>query len=207
MKKIIILVLLNAMFACHSQNTKVMIPTLDNKFETFNKVLLNKLENKKYVSEFDSDNNYLEILFSTNAITYRFTPKDSYFQIIKVYNHNGNIIKKGFTLNLPWTTFQKGTWYEFDENGKLIKEINYDEPYKFTFEDILKFCEKEKINVDKGPILQSTGYHTKIRRGIENGKPWWEIEWMKESDTIETIKLDGLTGKILSRTTAGYINN
>lgn len=25
-----------------------------------------------------------------------------------------------------------GTWYEFNEQGKLIKEIHYDKNYKFT---------------------------------------------------------------------------
>ena len=207
MKKIIILTWLSVMLACQSQNIKNMTPTVDNQFETFDKVLHERIEVKNHISEYDSDNNYIELLLSTKLITNRFTPKDSYFQIIKVYNRNGKIITKGLTLNLPWSTFNKGIWYEFNENGKLIKETNYDEPYKFTFEDILQFCKKENIEVKKGPILQSTGYHTTIRRDVENGKPWWEIRWLKTPDTIETIKLDGETGKVLSRTEQHYTNN
>ena len=63
---------------------------------------------------------------------------------------NNNIKMKGLFFNsLGSRGFQKGTWYEFDEQGKLIKEIDYDKFYKFTFEDILKFCEREKIKISK----------------------------------------------------------
>ncbi|MGV0925395.1 hypothetical protein [Empedobacter tilapiae] len=207
MKNLIILLMLNIMLACQSQNINTMEPTVDNKFETFDKILLQKLEKKNHISEYDSNNNYIELLLTIKTITYRFTLKDSYFQKVKVYNRNGNILAKGLTLNLPWSTFRKGIWYDFDEKGKLIKETNYDEPYKFTFEDILKFCEKENIRVDKGPILQSTGFHTTIYRDVENGQPWWEIKRLKTPDTLEIIKLDGITGEVLSRTEQEYINN
>lgn len=210
MKKIIILVLLNAVFACHSQKINNM-NLVNSNTEKYHEILFNKITQQNDVVKrgFLENNNYFEIYFNSKNIKITLeTPQNIYFSIYKEY-FNNNLKLKGlrFNNNNDRSPLKKGIWYEFDESGKLIKETNYDEPYKFNFEDILIFCDKEKIKIDKGPILQSTGYHTHIRRGIENGKSWWEIEWMKKSDTIETIKLDGITGKVLSRTTAGYTNN
>ena len=202
MKKIIILTWLSVMLACQSQNIKNMTPTVDNQFETFENKTFN---NNKTFKEFLPNGNYIEIMRFISGIQYTETYNDSYYKIIKIYYPKGNIKAKG--INFNGTGFSSGIWYDFDENGKLIKETNYDEPYKFTFEDILQFCKKENIEVKKGPILQSTGYHTTIRRDVQNGKVWWEIRWLKTPDTIETIKLDGETGKVLSRTEQHYTNN
>ncbi len=186
-----------------------MTPYVDNKYEKFNQIEFNssKKENSLTFREFLADGSYIELDQGSYGKGYNKTPKNSNYTIVKIYFQNGNIKSKGLTLNLPWTTFRKGIWYEFDESGKLIKETDYDKPFKFTFEDILAFCEKEKIQVDKGPILQSTGYHTTIQRGLENNHPWWTIEWLKQPDILETIKLDGISGKVISRKDRNYINN
>ena len=138
---------------------------------------------------------------------------DSYFQISKGYYPNGNIKIKGLFFN--GNGFQKGTWYEFDESGKLIKETDYDKVYKFTFENVIAFCEKEKIPVKKGQIPQS-GFHTNIfAKLMQNGTPIWSIEWQDpklptngdqfENGTrtysvfYETIEINGITGEIIKR--------
>ncbi|WP_165605766.1 hypothetical protein [Flavivirga aquatica] len=41
--------------------------------------------------------------------------------------------------------FEKGIWKEYDEEGNLIKETDYDAPYKYTWEDILSFIKKRGI--------------------------------------------------------------
>ena len=197
MKKLTTLVLLASTLSCQSQNIQPMEPIIDNKFEVFdnNKYIELAEKNKKSQEHFDENGNYLQMIKANAGSATYFTSKNSYFTIFKEYYKSGRINKKGLKFNV-WGGFNFGTWYEFDEQGKLIKEIDYDKPFKFTFEDLLKFCEKEKIRVDKGPILQSTGYHTKIRRGVKNEKPWWEIEHLKKPDLIETIKLDGISGEI-----------
>ena len=165
------------MLSCQSQNIQPMEPIIDNKFEKIDSLLYTQLKNTNKLKKYDNENNYIELRKYENEIVYKFTPKNSNLKILKTYNLKGDLLVKGLTLNLPWPTFQKGTWYEFDEQGNLIKETNYDEPYKFTFEDVLQFCEKENIKVDKGPILQSTGYHTLIMRYIDDdsNKPCWQI--------------------------------
>ncbi|WP_131537903.1 hypothetical protein [Pedobacter nototheniae] len=187
-----------------------MIPVVDKKFEIFDSEKYNRLLklNPDYPSEFLNDGTYIEIIKSKSGNAYFETPSNSYFKIVKGYFKNNKIEGKGLVFNAG--DFRKGIWYEFNENGQLIKETNYDKYYKFTFEDILKFCEREHIEVKKGPILQSTGFHTAIRRGyslLMDNVSWWEIDWLKRSDVIETIKLNGNTGVVVEKIERGYINN
>ena len=210
------LVVIFSLQSCHAQKNKnthikktEKMNAITKNFETFDNNKYKELEkvNHLYQSEFLQDGTYIEMLKSNSGNVYRETPKESYFTITKGYYTNGNIHGKGLFFNLSWSGFQKGIWYEFDESGKLIKEIDYDKPYDFTFEDILKFCEREKIPLQKGPILQSTGYHTVIKRDYNAHNSWWIIERLKQSDIIEVITLDGDSGKILKRENREYINN
>ncbi|WFB67220.1 hypothetical protein [Chryseobacterium sp. WX] len=211
MNKIIILVGLGLFTQFQSQELqKTMIPKISNKFEKFDIDKFSKSTKKEtdVVREFLPNGNYIEMSMANSGKYYTESYKDSYFMISKSYYISGNIKDKGIMFNVPWgAPFQKGIWYGFDENGKLIKEIDCDKPYKYTFEDILKFCEKEAIPITKGPVLKSTGFHTIISRRIENEKPIWEIEWLKKSNRVENIILDGISGKVISRRESEFINN
>jgi hypothetical protein len=186
----------------------MIYPIVTKDFETFNQFQYEnrKDKNTSVLREFLEDGTYLEVDGLGDIKQSWETPKYSFFKISKYYYKNKNIKNKGLGFNSGG--FPKGTWYEFDEKGNLIKEIDYDKNYKFTFEDILNFCEKENIRVDKGPILQSTGFHTRIYRDRPYlGKNNWGISWLKKVDIIEDIVIDGTTGKVLSRTDRGYENN
>lgn len=192
------------------KKNKTMTPVIDKRFETFDYIKFNSTqkENPYVLREFLSDGTYIELDQGDYGKGYHSTAKDSFYQVSKTYYKNGNIKAKGIGFN--GVGFPIGVWYEFDESGKLIKEINYDKFYDFTFEDIVRFCEKENIPLQKGPVLQSTGFHTNIRRGnsaIFDGTSWWKIEWLKKPNVIEIITLDGKTGKVLSRQDTDYINN
>lgn len=58
--------------------------------------------------------------------------------------------KKSSLLQLKGQTFYNfpiGVWKEYDENGKLIKETNWDKNYPFKVEDLCKLI-KEEYGVD-----------------------------------------------------------
>jgi hypothetical protein len=103
--------------------------------------------------------------------------------------------------------FKKGIWHEFDLNGNLTRTIDHDEPYKYSFEDVLLFCKKEHISVEKGILPTPSGHHTTISRTEDLGSPIWLIDWVKTEDIGESIKLDGMTGKVLEKEEYNYINN
>ncbi|WP_426477422.1 hypothetical protein ACP3T3_19645 [Chryseobacterium sp. CBSDS_008] len=207
MKKLFLFLSFLFLISCKSQNKNMNIPTVDNSFEKFDFSVMNKYPKNSLgdVKLFLDNGNYLNITKTNDKIYYIETFKDSYSQLYKAYYKNGNIKSKGMGFN--GDAFQKGIWYEFDESGKLIKKTDYDQPFKFTFEDIVKFCVKENIPLTKGPVIQSTGFHTMIRRSAENQQPIWEIEWLKKPDVVETIIVDGISDKVISRKEAKYINN
>ena len=123
--------------------------------------------------------------------------KNEYFYIFRRYYNNGNIKEKG--LRFHSGPFKKGVWYEFDINGKLVKTIDYDQFYKFTFENVLQFCEKRNILVEKAILKPGSGFHTSIGRGLDesSGKYVWVVSWLMTFNTIQYIYLDGNTGKII----------
>ena len=132
------------------------------------------------------------------------------FHVFKHFYANGNIKEKG----LYGQNFEKGIWYEFDDTGKLIKETNYDLPFQFTFEDIVQYCKKNEIKLGKGfPGMGGGGKEwyerqliARIYRKAFEGACYWEIQYKKEDltapqGTVEiTVRLDGKTGKVLSKT-------
>ncbi|MFL9482350.1 hypothetical protein ACI6Q2_06185 [Chitinophagaceae bacterium LWZ2-11] len=63
-----------------------------------------------------------------------FITKSIFFNI-GVLQIKGKVFKKG--------EFQKGIWQYYDEHGKLIKEVNYDSAYKFSWDDIILLLKKK----------------------------------------------------------------
>ena len=114
-------------FSCAAQKQNRMI-TFD--IETFN----NKKVRKEYTF-IDKDSTL--IIQTERQLEYQETikHKNSYFETINRYYKSGKL--KVVSQFYP-DRFQKGIRKEYDEQGNLIKETNYDAPYKFTWEDILK---------------------------------------------------------------------
>lgn len=140
--------------------------------------------------------------------SYSVVPKDSYFGLKKIYYTNGKIKEKG--LGFIYDGFKKGTWYYFDEKGNLTDSIDHDKPFKFTFEDVLTFAEKEGIIFMKSPI--DIEYYTplvpELIRHYDHAinKGFWQITWFnRELEKVEEIQLDAETGEVLARDYGEYI--
>jgi antitoxin component YwqK of YwqJK toxin-antitoxin module len=201
----------------NSKKTVLMIPLVNKEFEKFNFEKFNSRKDKTPYSEFTETlkNGTIITMSETNAgKSYSEIASDSYFQISKGYYPNGNIKTKGLFFN--GSGFQKGIWYEFDEKGKLISEIDYDKPYKFTFEDLLIFCKKENIVLKKGFINQSSFNTNIFKKKTSSNEIIWVIEWqdpnlLTHEDTtcskgtrtynvlFETLEIDGITGVLIKR--------
>jgi hypothetical protein len=148
----------------------------------------------------------------SNGFYYNIYYPNSYFCVFKEYYSNGNIKRKG-TMCVQ-EGFAKGIWYEFDEFGKLIEETDYDKPFEFTFEDVVEFCKKNDIRVEKGyesvEEYRRTG-STQIWREYFESSCQWKIEYRKEDPKAQqglveiTIRLDGKTGKVISKTQMEYL--
>lgn len=201
MKKILIFVWLTLFIQCQTQTKqKSMIPIVDNKFEKFDiKTFKKNLENGFYIFQeneflnrcYTQSNGYLQEIYSHNSI----------YSLNKFFYNNGNIHKKGYYINEGSLV---GIWYYFDESGKLIKEEDTDAGYDFQPEDVIKYCEKNKIILPKG--YQTSGYQTRILKENMEGKKAWRISYQIAGDKIQEIILDGKTGKELEKKVVPFHN-
>ncbi|WP_010522540.1 hypothetical protein [Aquimarina agarivorans] len=114
------------------------------------------------------------------------TKKENLISTYYKFYENGQLKLQGdFYPN----DFEKGIWKEYDEQGNLIEETDYDAPYKFTWEDILKLIEKRGIDM--------THENFEIGRNIVDNRPVWGIIYGKEeSDKLGIIGIYGDTGEI-----------
>ena len=189
----------NATIKKPKTNTTMDDLKLTKEFEWFDQERYDRRVDKSDIlREYLPNGTYIQLM-DTNAGEkyYEATPKDSYFQLLKVYYPSGRIRAKGWAyINY----FQKGVWYGFDDGGNLIGENNYDTSFIFTFEDVLKFCQKNGIKVEKGDLRQVSGWTTKIRRNTIEDRCWWEIEYMKYGTPalLTTLYLDGRNGKVVA---------
>ena len=176
-------------------------------FETFDMVRFERIRFRP--NSFDGmeilDNGTTIIMKKVNAgSSYAEIPRDSYFFLNKAYYFNGNIREKG--LFFIYDGFRKGMWYYFDEQGNLTDSIDHDKPFRFTFEQVLAFARKEGLVFMKTPVDWDyySPWRPKIKREYNpiSGECWWEIGWYKgiPPGAIERIRLDGVTGKEISRT-------
>jgi hypothetical protein len=144
MKKIIVLCLLVLINSCSSQKIK------------------NNL--KENTMEYFDINKYKDWEIDTK---YSPTGKDKYLkkgeERISIEYFNDAVQIELNTINSPYYKFKKfslktnrllligtefydihvGIWESYDETGQLIKKIDYDKPYKFSIEDLIKKMKNE----------------------------------------------------------------
>ena len=119
--------------------------------------------------------------------------KNSLFDIKKGFYPNGSLKVIGTQFR---GGFSKGIWKEYDEKGELMKETNYDLPYKkYPWEKVEEFLKNKKVNL-KDPF-------TSVWRDIsQQNTPMWYLEWdtgkinIDMFQIIQNIEIDANTGNI-----------
>ena len=195
---------------------QVIYPPVDDRFETFDFELFEKLkkldkdyqkklaEGNDYVSVVLPDGTYFYIDDSSKTKDYYYIeefPPYSYFAVAKSYDRRGYITEKGLLGDRFW---EKGRWYYFNKEGKLEKTINYDEVSKFTFEEVEDFCLSKGMKLRRG----YKGEGALIRRIYIPGVSYncWEITYILVGDEYgDYYRLDLQTGKVLSYRKYEYI--
>lgn len=93
-----------------------------------------------------------------------------------------------------------GITKKYDEQGKLIKEINSDKPYKISIDDVVaKVKEIYNINLDE------RDYKSSLKRSLSsqlNNQPIYEISLAIKDEPYKRkyVLIDGTTGDILYET-------
>ena len=181
----------------------IILPEIDSSFEKFDIEEFN--ERKKNRLTHEQKNDSLTIYTGGNAgYSIAIYLTNSYFGIVKnYYKKNGNIEIKGISFNHG---SEYGIWYKFDEQGNLIETIDTDAGYDFTWEQVIHYCEENKIKLIKG--YKRSGFKTKIyKEESEEGNKIWVITYQISGDQLIELTLDGKTGEELKRKEIGFINH
>ncbi|MFD2592283.1 hypothetical protein ACFSTE_15705, partial [Aquimarina hainanensis] len=117
------------------------------------------------------------VIQNESQLEYRETiqPKNSFFHTINLYHKSG---KLKTTYQIYPDLFLKGVRKEYDEQGNLVKETDYDAPYKFTWENVLKLIKERKIDMshEQFQVNRSFGFGTE-NIGKETEKPFWAVTY------------------------------
>lgn len=172
---------------------EIIIPKITKEFETFDIKSYNEGKINGKLHKYKNEELYIYIDYS-KGYSKAVYADNNYFNSTKNYFRNGNIEIKGISFN---NGSEYGIWYEFNKEGKLIKEINTDEGYNFGWKDILEYCYKNDIKLDKGYPKQG-GIKTEIYKNEENDKKVWLITYYNyKKKQYLSITLDGKTGLLL----------
>lgn len=201
MKYLIFIVLIIINFnGCKAQNKttmrdEILIPQVTKELEEFDITYYN--ENKKNGEIRNYDKNGL-IIFLDYAYGYSIAEyfQNSYFFIVKNYYLNGNIEIKGVRFN---NGSEYGVWFKFNEEGKLIEEIDMDAGYDYDWNDVIEYCAKKNIELTKG-FIGSGGVPTEIYKTVFENQNVWQIKYYdKKAEIIFQIILDSKNGKLLNK--------
>ncbi|QKX07088.1 hypothetical protein HN014_19935 [Aquimarina sp. TRL1] len=108
--------------------------------------------------------------------------KDKYIEDFNSYYKNGTLKISGYFLE---NDFYTGVWKEYNQEGKLIKETDYDKGFNYTWEDLLKLLKERKVDIKDTD-------NTTIRK--DNGN--WRFSYVKGIYIYDVI-IDSKTGKVL----------
>ncbi len=193
MKTIVVTTILFVLLSCNAEEkkqqkitqkkTEIVVETFD--IETFNKKQVNGKFNfllkdsTRIEQEIDGD-------FYNTTIR---PPLAKMFITDKRYYQSGNL--ESVLVHFP-NRFLKSL-KKYDKTGKLTEEINYDTPYKFTFQQLVELIKKEKDTID---LFDN---NTSVGRSSDKTGTFWYVTYKKTPMRRERIKVNGITGEILER--------
>lgn len=207
MKTISIIIVIFVLFSCNAQEKKQQKTTTQKHTEMTTEKFDILIFNKNQVNDtynFKRNGHKIEQIQTGEGQNLIYTEYEipnapELFYTYKEFYNNGILKEKG--KRFKQGKFQKGIWKEYNKNGELIEEINYDNPYDFSFEKLVKLLNDKEFKID---LLDK---NTSVGRGI-GGNDWkgkidsnytWYISWKNKSMRRETLKVDGITGEILER--------
>ncbi len=194
MKKILSLILLTSIMSCSAQKKTTTITLkkmekLNN--QNFDNIQVNgeanfTLPNGDIVRQFEDKGSYIESI----------SKKETPFETVNVFDKGTGALK---ATGENFYGFSIGILKEYDQNGVLIKETNFDEPFKFTIEALAqKIVEELHVNIMM-KTTDVTVYRTtnptptyQLFYPVIEGNPRW----------LNILVFDGVTGSLTYKGTS-----
>ncbi|MEN2416393.1 hypothetical protein [Flavobacterium mesophilum] len=199
--KLIALIIVCSLNACRSQNGK---NNTNNSNETMKNFDINKYKGIKLDSEIDTSfndkNKNIRITSDKKNIQVEEVEKDNPFKTTIVYFKNNKKINSSIKR---FYTIPTGISKEYDENGNLKKETDWDKNYGFTLDNLI-----QKMNTEYKIDITNVDKTFDINRFIVNQVPYYEVysKDIENSQKLHCFIIDGKKGKTLF-TTIRYIND
>ena len=137
------------------------------------------------VRQFGGDN-------GSEFVEYARKDNELYGSYKEFYNKTKTLKKNG---RYYYNKFSIGIWKLYNEDGYLIETIDKDIPYKnYPWEKVERFITEElKLNLFDKDV--------EVNRYIDEevNLPIWYITWRTDSTEVFSIKINALTGKVISK--------
>lgn len=137
------------------------------------------------VRQFGGDN-------GSEFVEYARKDNELYGSYKEFYNKTKTLKKNG---RYYYNKFSIGIWKLYNEDGYLIETIDRDIPYKnYPWEKVERFITEElKLNLFDKDV--------EVNRYIDEevNLPIWYITWRTDSTEVFSIKINALTGKVISK--------
>ena len=137
------------------------------------------------VRQFGGDN-------GSEFVEYARKDNELYGSYKEFYNKTKTLKKIG---RYYYNKFSIGIWKLYNEDGYLIETIDRDIPYKnYPWEKVERFITEElKLNLFDKDV--------EVNRYIDEevNLPIWYITWRSDSTEVFSIKINALTGKVISK--------
>ncbi|KPH14667.1 hypothetical protein [Chryseobacterium sp. ERMR1:04] len=199
MREVFLIMILFVLSSCDGQNKKNLssdkIDTLNNplKKDTMERFNLYKYKNLPtddmgFYKMTNGDLVQLIEKSDKHGYAERINLNGSSLGVYKEYDMSNILIKTGdffYQTNV-------GKWKEFNEKGNLIKEIDYEKPYKFAINDLIEKIKKEyQINLEDKSEGSAAG------RTLKDGVFYYEVflKYKTGEQKMEYLLIDGTTGK------------
>ena len=195
MKNAIIIISLMVINVCFSQKRQTMEYfnidkykdwETNNDYSSAEESKFLKKENKKVEITIDKDKTYVTQSENQNPYENIFVYSNKTKMCIAFY-------REFYGINI-------GKMMQYDENGKLIKEKDYDKPYKFSLKEVIEKIKKE-YEIDLEDLTQRCVLE-RFESVELNKKPLYTA-YLRNNDTpgiMDYIVIDGTTGETLFKT-------
>jgi hypothetical protein len=148
-------------------------------------------ENHKFLKKEDEK---IEIFYHTSGIQVRVKNSKNPYEVVNGFsNKTRRLLARGYIFY----SVNYGIWKEYDEQGRLIKETDWDKDYEFSLDSLVKKMSKE-YEMD----LFNTSKTRNVSRYVEKEHlhlPLYEVWYRAEANTNEfhCYIIDGNTGETL----------
>ena len=137
------------------------------------------------VRQFGGDN-------GSEFVEYARKDNELYGSYKEFYNKTKTLKKIG---RYYYNKFSIGIWKQYNEDGYLIETIDKDIPYKnYPWEKVERFITEElKLNLFDKDVEVNRYFDEEVNL------PIWYITWRSDSTEVFSIKINALTGKVISK--------